>query len=181
MALMPLFDFAITHQFLNPVTRLKDMLSLDASLTFANVVHPSLSRPWAWLLNYNPMPFWYSPHYTGAISLTVWISMIPVALYMLYKTIKREEAGIFGFAWFFSTFLLLIPLSIKTDRASYPYYFYPTVGALCLGLGIGLNHALEWAVTRRKRTRIPTQAGVAAFLALHLLAIVVLSPVFFRS
>ena len=32
-----------------------------------------MSRPWAWLLNYNPMPFWYSPHYTGAISLTVWL------------------------------------------------------------------------------------------------------------
>ena len=48
VALMPLFDFAISHQFMNPLMRIKDMLSLSGSLTFANVTHPSLSRPWAW-------------------------------------------------------------------------------------------------------------------------------------
>ncbi len=181
LAIMPLFDFAISHQFMNPISRVKDMLSLSGSLTFANVTHPSLSRPWAWLLNYNPMPFWYSPHYTGAISLTVWLAMIPTVLYLLYRAIKRDEAGIFGFAWFFCVFLLWIPISIKTNRVSYPYYFYPTIGSLCLGLGLGLNRALEWAATRRARVKVPAQVGVYAFLALHLLAIVILSPVFFRS
>jgi dolichyl-phosphate-mannose-protein mannosyltransferase len=181
VGLMPFFDFAISHQFLNPLARIKEMLDLSGSLTFANVVHPSLSRPWAWLLNYNPMPFWYSPHYTGAISLTVWAAMVPTVLFMLYRAFRRDDGGIFGFAWFFSTFLLWIPISIKTDRASYIYYFYPTIGSLCLGLGMLLNRVLEWAAERRAFTRRASQVGVYAFLALHLLAIVVLSPVFFRS
>ncbi len=101
VALLSLFDFAITHQFENPVTRIKDMLSLTGSLTFANTTHPAMSRPWSWLLNYNPMAFWYTPHYTGAISPSIWGLIIPVVLYMLYKAIKRDEAGIFGFSWFF--------------------------------------------------------------------------------
>jgi dolichyl-phosphate-mannose-protein mannosyltransferase len=181
LALMPLFDFAISHQFMNPITRVKDMLSLSGSLTFANVTHPSLSRPWSWLLNYIPMPFWYAPHYTGAISLTIWLVMIPAVLYLLYQAARRDEAGIFGFAWFFSVFLLWIPISIKTNRVSFIYYFYPTIGALCLGVAMGLNRALDWASTRKTKIRIPTAVGVYAFLALHVLAFVILSPVFFRS
>jgi dolichyl-phosphate-mannose-protein mannosyltransferase len=181
IALMILFDFAISHEFLNPISRIKDMLSLSSSLTFSNVTHPSLSRPWSWLLNYFPMPFWYSPHYTGGVNFTIWITMIPTVLYLLYKTIKREDAGIFGFAWFLSTFLLWIPISIKTGRVSFVYYFYPTIGALCLGLGIGVNHILEWAARQKNNIKIPAAAGVCAFLGLHLLAFIILSPVFFRG
>jgi dolichyl-phosphate-mannose-protein mannosyltransferase len=180
IVLMPLFDFALTHRFMNPLSRIKDMLSLSGSLMFSNVTHPALSRPWSWLLNYQPMAYWYTPHYTAALSLSLWGLMIPIVLYMLYRAIKGSEAGLFGFAWFFSTFLLWIPISILTNRVSFLYYFYPTIGALCIGLGLGLHDALEWAPGKRNIVKYPVIAGVTVILLLHLASFVILSPVFFR-
>jgi dolichyl-phosphate-mannose-protein mannosyltransferase len=177
---MALFDFAISRTFQNPLLRIKEMLSLSSSLTFYNTTHPALSRPWEWLLSYKPMAFWYPNHYTGAISLDIWLVMIPVVLYMLYRAAKRNDAGLFGFAWFLGTFVLWIPISIYTNRVSFVFYFYPTIGALCLGLGLGLNEALEWASSRVKKVKIPVTAGVIAFLLFHVAAFVITSPVFAR-
>ncbi|MDD5701550.1 MAG: glycosyltransferase family 39 protein [Dehalococcoidales bacterium] len=181
IALMPIFDFAITHQFQNPISRITDMMSLSSSLTFANTTHPSLSRPWEWLLNYIPMAFWYTPHYTGAVSPSVWGFIIPVVLYMIYKAVKGNEAGLFGFAWFFSTFLLWIPISILTNRVSFLFYFYPTIGALCLGLGLGLNQALDWVSSQKRKVKIPVMAGIVIFFLFHIASFIVLTPVFIRS
>jgi dolichyl-phosphate-mannose-protein mannosyltransferase len=181
LAWMALFDFSISRTFQNPLARVQEMLSLSGSLKFSNVVHPALSRPWSWLLNYEPMAFWYSPHYTGAISLSVWIFMIPVVLYMLYRAAKKNDAGLFGFAWFLGTFLVWIPISILTDRVSFIFYFYPTIGALCLGLGLGLNEALEWASSRRNRVKIPVVTAVIIFFLFHIANFVVLTSVFIRS
>ena len=181
VALFPLFDFAITHQLENPVMRIKDMLSLTGSLTFENTTHPAMSRPWSWLLNYNPMAFWYTPHYTGAVSPTIWILMIPIILYLLYKATQRNEVGLFGFAWILGTFLLWIPASIITDRISFIFYFYPTIGALCLGAGLMISDALKWASARTGGVRFGVTAGVTAFLVFHFISLVILSPVFFRT
>lgn len=181
LTLMPLFDWAITRQFQNPISRVKEMLSLSGSLTFANTTHPALSRPWEWLLNYRPMAFWYTPHYTGAISPSIWGLIIPIVLYMIYRAVKGNDAGLFGFAWFFGTYLLWIPISIVTDRVSFIYYFYPTIGALCLGLGMGLNEAREWASSRTTKTKIPVMAGITALLLFHVASFIALTPVFIRT
>lgn len=180
VALMPIFDFAISHQFHNPLERIKDMISLSSSLTFSTATHPAMSRPWSWILNYNPMAFWYTPHYTGAVSPTIWILVIPIVLYLLYRAIQRHEVGLFGFAWFLGTFLLWIPISIVTDRISFIFYFYPTIGALCLGLGSAISESLEWSSTRSLSVKSGVKFGVTAFLVLHFVAFVILSPVFFR-
>jgi predicted membrane-bound dolichyl-phosphate-mannose-protein mannosyltransferase len=178
---MPLFDYALTHQFLNPISRIKEMLSLSESLTFANVTHPALARPWSWVVNYIPMAYWYSPHYTAAVSFTVWAAIIPIVLYLLYRAVKRNEAGLFGFAWFFGTYVVWIPISIITDRVSFVYYFYPTVGAFCLGLGAAFSEILGWAKLKTSRVRVTVTALVIAFLVLHFVAFVILTPVFLRS
>ncbi len=181
LALMPIFDYALTRQFQNPLNRVKDMLTLSDSLTFANTTHPALSRPWEWLLNYRPMAFWYTPHYTGAISPSIWGLMIPIVLYMIYRAVKGNDAGLFGFAWFFSTYLLWIPISIFTDRVSFIYYFYPTIGALCIGLGLGLNEAIEWVSSKSQKVKLPVMAGVIFILLFHVASFIVLSPVFIRT
>ena len=181
VALLPLFNFAITRQFQNPLVRIKDMLTLSGSLTFANTTHPAMSRPWEWLLNYQPMAFWYTPHYTGAVNLSIWVFMIPVVLYMIYRAVKGNDAGLFGTAWFFGTFLLWIPISIFTNRISFVYYFYPTIGALCIGLGLGLNEALEWVSSKTRKIKVPVIAGIIAFFIFHLASFVILSPIFLRS
>jgi dolichyl-phosphate-mannose-protein mannosyltransferase len=182
VGLFPVFDYVITGKWENPLTRIKEMLSLTSSLTFYNVDHPNLARPWEWLLNFRPMAFYYNPHYDCALSPALWGVMIPVVLYLLYRSIKqRNEGALFGLAWFAGTFLFWIPISIATNRVSFIFYFYPTIGALCLGLGLGLNEAIEWATQKRKLIKIPVLAGVTALLLFHLVSFVALTPVFFRG
>jgi predicted membrane-bound dolichyl-phosphate-mannose-protein mannosyltransferase len=178
---MPLFDFALTHQFHSPLVRIKDMLSLSSSLMFSNVSHPALSRPWSWLLNFQPMAYWYNPRYTAAISPSIWGLIIPIVLFLIYRAVKRNEAGLFGFAWFLGTYLLWIPISIATNRVSFIFYFYPSVGALCLGLGMGLNEAIESVSSKRKRVKWPVLAGVTVILLLHIASFVIITPVFLRT
>jgi dolichyl-phosphate-mannose-protein mannosyltransferase len=181
LVFIAIFDFAINHQIENPITRVTNMLSLTGSLKFSNVTHPSLSRPWAWLLNYQPMAFWYTPNYYCALNPNVWLLMIPTALFMLYRALKRDDAGLFGFAWFFSTFVLWIPASIITNRVSFIFYFYPTIGALCLGLGLAADKIMEWLPSRSHKIKIPVWSGLAIFFLVHAGSFVLLSPFFFRT
>jgi predicted membrane-bound dolichyl-phosphate-mannose-protein mannosyltransferase len=182
VGLMALFDFAIVQRFsplIDPISRIKAMLSLSSSLTFATVDHPSLSRPWEWLLSYKYMAYYSAPHYTAAISPSIWALVIPTFAYMVYRAVKRDEAGLFGAAWFASTYLVWIPLSIITDRVSYIFYFYPTVGAVCLGLGLGLSQLLTFYRERRPGKLKRTILAIFIFYLLaHLASFVILSPVF---
>jgi dolichyl-phosphate-mannose-protein mannosyltransferase len=181
LAFMPLFDFIITRQWQNPISRVSEMVGLSGSLTFANTQHEALSRPWEWVLNYKPMSFWYAFHYTGAISPSIWILIIPVVLYLLYLAIKRDEAGLFGFAWFFSTYLLWIPISIITNRISFIYYFYPAIGSLCLGLGLGITRTLDWISLKNRKTNLLVVSVLILFFLVHFASFIILSPVFFRT
>jgi dolichyl-phosphate-mannose-protein mannosyltransferase len=179
--LMIPLDFLITRHFsglADPIQRIKTMLSMTGSLTFANVDHPSESRPWEWLISWKPMAYWIMPHYTAAISFSIFALIIPAFGYMIYKAIKGSEAGLFGLAWFFGTFLLLIPLSIVTDRVSYPYYFYPSVGAICIGVALGLGDLMD-LFHRRPSGKLKWTALSIVILVLfvHLASFVILSPV----
>jgi predicted membrane-bound dolichyl-phosphate-mannose-protein mannosyltransferase len=178
--LMIPFDFAISRHFAglaDPLHRIQSMLSLSGSLTFANVDHPSASRPWDWLISWKPMAYWIMPHYTAAISFTIWALAIPTFAYMVWRAVKGSEAGLFGVAWFAGTFLLLIPLSIITDRVSYPYYFYPSVGAICIGLALGLSRLIDIFQSRSSGKLKWTALSVVIFiLFLHLVSFFILSP-----
>ncbi|HSW57143.1 MAG TPA: glycosyltransferase family 39 protein [Dehalococcoidales bacterium] len=188
LAAVTLFDFVIARQFVNPIDRIKDMLTLSGSLTFYNVEHPNMSRPWEWLLNFRPMGFWYGPFpttwlggYTAAVSLAVWPLIVPLVLYMAYRAAKGSDAGLFGLAWFIGTFILWIPISIATNRVSFIFYFYPTLGAFCLGLGMALAELIGWLKNRRKRVKIPIWAGICLILLVHIATLVVLTPIFIRG
>jgi predicted membrane-bound dolichyl-phosphate-mannose-protein mannosyltransferase len=153
------------------------MLSLSGSLTFANVVHPSASHPWEWLITYKTMAFNYMPHYTAAISFTIWAMIIPTFGYMIYRAVKGSDAALFGLAWFASTFLIWIPATLITNRVSYPYYFYPTIGAICLGLGMALSQLLDFYRSRRSgKLKITALVAFITFLALHLISFLIRSP-----
>ncbi|OGO31533.1 MAG: hypothetical protein A2Z29_10675 [Chloroflexi bacterium RBG_16_56_11] len=178
--LMILFDFAIVQRFsaLNdPFHRIKEMASLSGSLTFETVTHEAASRPWEWLLSYKPMAYWYLPNYTGAISPSVWALTIPSFGYMVFRAIKRSEAGLFGIAWFAGTYLLWIPASIITDRISYPFYFYPTIGAVCLGMGMGIYDLFTLFRNRRSgKLKWTALAIVILVVVAHLASFIILSP-----
>jgi dolichyl-phosphate-mannose-protein mannosyltransferase len=182
VGLMPLFDWALVPDFsalVDPISRIKTMLSLSSSLTFVTVDHTSLTRPWEWLIGYQVMTYKYYPHYLAAISPSVWALAIPTFGYMVYRAVKGSQAGLFGAAWFTGTYLVWIPISLITDRASYIYYFYPTVGAICLGLGLGLSQLFDFYRQRRPGKLKRTVLSLFIFyLAFHLACFVALSPLF---
>jgi hypothetical protein len=179
--LMIVFDYSIvqdTDWLQDPIHRIRQMESLSGSLTFHTVDHPAATHPWEWVIRYTPMAYWIMPHYTGAISFTVWAMIIPTFLYMLWRAFKGSEAGLFGVAWFTSTYLIWIPATLLTDRVSYVFYFYSSVGAVCLGLGMALNQFLDYFRNGRidwlRRTLLIV---FIVFLAAHLVSFIILSPV----
>jgi dolichyl-phosphate-mannose-protein mannosyltransferase len=191
MLFLTLFDSLIAHQLVNPLPHLKDMVTLSGGLTFKNVSHPDLARPWAWLLNYHLMPFHFghfsSPAptwlggYSAAVSLAIWPLIIPLALFMAWRAIRGSEAALFGTAWFIGTFVLWIPLSIASDRASYGFYIYPAIGSLCLGLGLALAELIGWLSRRRKLVKAPVWAAISLLFLVHLATLAVISPVLLRG
>lgn len=177
--LLPLFDFAVSRQFLNPISQTNILLSLSGSLTFDIVTHVSASRPWEWILRPEMMYYWYEPHYIGAISYTIWALIIPAVLYMAFRAAKGSTAAIFGISWFTWTYLSWIPMSIITDRVSFIYYFYPTIGAISIGLGLGLSQLFgTWRTNKGGKLRWVAMLAAFTYLFLHVGVFVVLSPVF---
>jgi len=179
LLLMPLFDYVAFGEFLNPIGRIYVMLSSSTSLTFVNVDHIAASRPWDWVLRPEIMFYWYTPRYIGAISFTVWALIIPAVTYMTFRATKGNTAGIFGISWFASTYLIWIPISLIIDRVSFIYYFYPSIGAVCIGLGLGLSQLLTiWKTRGEGKLRWVAMLTVMTFLLLHVGVFVIMSPVF---
>jgi predicted membrane-bound dolichyl-phosphate-mannose-protein mannosyltransferase len=176
ISLMPALDFLVFHKFLNPINRIKTMLDLSASLTFATADHPALSRPWEWVLRPIVMPYWYEPHYLGAISFTLWGLIIPSTVYLIFKAKQGDNASLFGISWFASTYLVWLPISVITDRISFVYYFYPAVGPICIGAGLGFQQLLTTATERGGKLKKVALPAVATYLVLHIAVFVILSP-----
>ena len=177
--LIPLLDFIITGRFVDPVARIFYLVVQTSRVTYSYATHPYASRPWEWLMWFHIMPYWYKPYYTAAISFTVWALIIPSVIYTIFRARKGNEAGIFGIAWFISTYLTLTPLSLIGDRITYLFYFYPTVGAISIGIGLGLSHLIDFGKTKERRWVMwAIIAGVSGFMLLHTGALMVLSPLF---
>ncbi|MFC2060179.1 glycosyltransferase family 39 protein [Chloroflexota bacterium] len=176
--LMLLLDFVVSGQLLSPIYRIRDMLTAGGSLTFASAFQETASRPWEWLLSPEIMFCWYDPQYVVAISFTIWALIIPAVLYMLFRAIRGNGASLFGLSWFAGTYLSWIFISLITDRVSFLYYFYPTVGAICIGLGLGLSQLLKlWQGKRRSKLGWTALLFVSGYLALHVAVFGILSPV----
>jgi hypothetical protein len=178
------------------------MLSGTGSITFAEYYpEPTsiASRPWEWLL-----PIWYGqfdwshfvlPYggelryqnifptfnvysYLGMISPTITFFIIPAVIYFIIRVIRGNTPLLFPFAWFLGTYLVLIPASLITDRASFLFYFYPTVGAICLALAIAIFHLLETARAREwGKIKWLIALAVPIFLLGHIIAFIILVPV----
>ena len=162
-----------------PAYRIDHMLERTSSLTFEGVDHPSESRPWEWLLTYRPMAYHWDPNYIGGLSPAFWALIMPTFVYMVVLAIRKNEAALFGAAWFFGTFILWIPMTFITDRVSYPFYFYPSIGAICIGLGIFLGWLLE-VFKSRPRGKLKWLALVIFILYLmgHAGCFIAMSPIF---
>jgi len=182
VVLLPLLEYIIIQDFSqvpDPFHRIKTMLSLTGSITFENSTHESMSRPWMWVINYKAMPYWWVPHYIAAISPSIWALIIPAFAYLLYRAVRRDEAGLFGAAWFASTYLIWIPMSLLTNRISYVFYFYPTVGAICLGVGMGMSQLIDiFKGSRPRKLRWPLIGLVILIFLAHIVSFMILYPLF---
>lgn len=175
MLFLPLFQWVMFHKWMNPLESARTMLSLSGTLTFATTTHDAARRPWDWVLHPQITAYWYTPHYFGSLSLSLWALVIPLFILMCYLFWKRHNAGTFTFVWFLFGYIFWIPADIITDRITFPFYFYPTVGAVALALAIGLARLLS-APWRMKRVKWLPVTIVTAVFVLHLAVFYILSP-----
>jgi dolichyl-phosphate-mannose-protein mannosyltransferase len=137
-----------------------------------------LSRPWDWILRPEILTYWIDPHYLAMISPTLWVMIIPTLCFVVYKACKNNPAAVFALSWFALLYLIWIPASIIGDRISYIYYFYPAIGAVCMGLGMMASGLDNLSIIRQSR-RWQKTAGliIPLYLLLSLGAFVILSPI----
>jgi dolichyl-phosphate-mannose-protein mannosyltransferase len=180
MLLMIVFDLAIVRDFADlkdPVSRIETMLTKSGSLTFETVEHSAASRPWEWVFSYTPMAFRNDPTYSSAISPLLWALIVPTFGYMIYRAVKGSSAGLFGAAWFTGIYLAWIPFSLITNRVSYPFYFYPAVGAVCIGLGMALSQLIDLFRQRPSGKLKWTSLSIVVFyLVAHMVTMIICSP-----
>ena len=148
--LLSLLDLIMWHQWLNPFERIGDMLAYTRGITFADwyaaPAGAEPSRPWEWLgrlvymqsLAFDGVKHEWYVQALMVISPAVWVFIIPSMLYMAYRAFKRSRAALLAISWFTGTYLVWLPLSLISDRLSYVFYFYPTIGAVCIGIALGL-------------------------------------------
>ncbi|MFH1031533.1 MAG: phospholipid carrier-dependent glycosyltransferase [Chloroflexota bacterium] len=181
IALLPLFDFVTTDKLISPIKRIVDMFTLTGSITFETAKHPNASHPWEWLVLLKIMPYAYNPDYLAVISPTVWALIIPTVGYLVYRIKKGSKAALFAILWFASTYLVWLLLDPVTERVTYVFYMYPTIGSICIGLGMALSGLFGiWQNKTRGKLRIAVISGFFLYLALHTATFILLSPVFGR-
>ena len=89
----------------------------------------------------------------------------------------QRDAGIFGLCWFAATYLVWIPAVWITDRVTYPYYIYPTIGVICIGLGMGLAQLIHLFEARQSgKLKWAAISIVVIFLLAHLAFFALVSP-----
>lgn len=178
IALLCPLNYLVFHKFNNPLNDIRTMVVQSESIKYINNTHPSKSRPWEWLYLPLIMPYWWSPHYLGAISFTIWVTIIPAVAYAVWRVFQKvnSSAAMFVLTWFISTYVVYIPLVLVTDRVTYVYYFYPAVGAICLATGMVLGHLLEVYRLRRGKTGKAALGFAVSFMTVHLIIFAVLGP-----
>lgn len=179
---MTLFEYFIQGIIIDPVQRTTEILQLAASKTFSSWF--SAVRPWEWLLPHQIFSFsGINIQYLSFISWTVQVFIIPAVVYMGYKAIKGNNAACFGVVWFASTYLAWIPLVLITNRITFDFYFLPTTGAICIGIGLALSDIIDKLKARTIRQgKITTgvkaaYTGIAFYLILHLVIFIISNPV----
>ncbi|MBN1367157.1 MAG: glycosyltransferase family 39 protein [Dehalococcoidales bacterium] len=170
--------FTLLGRLDNPVKMINNMVLENTSITFTENFQLGASKPWDWLLQ--PMSIFgsFNPQYILILSLTVWVVIFPVLAYLIWEYIKGSKTGRFGIAWFAGTYLPVVFMVLLTDRVTFIYYFYPVVGAICLGIGLGLAKLLAyWRAHQQSRRGQSALIGMASYLFLHVVTFILFSPI----
>jgi len=181
VGLMPFLDFAATREWLNPFARIWDMMQASRQLTFGKMTEEQLTQasyPWQWIIDPRGTHWAPMPAYSFVVSPTVWALIIPSMGYMLYEFIrKRSNVSLFALSWFGSTYLPWIPLVLITDRQTYGFYVYLSVGAICLAIACAIGRLWELTTQARfSRYRRVVQVATGLYLTLHVLLFLSFAP-----
>ncbi|MDM8000209.1 MAG: glycosyltransferase family 39 protein [Dehalococcoidia bacterium] len=182
LLLMPVCDFAATSQWFNPADRISGMLTKAASLKYSDVppevrLESGMAYPWQWILS--PGNWAESDGKKISLGFTPMFFplILPSVIYMAYEAItKMRRWAVFGVLWFGATYVVWIPVALVTDRAMYPFYFLPTVGAICMGIGAGIRSL--WQMSKKKdgrHVRWLLKGIVLSYLILYLLTFFAIS------
>ena len=171
-----IIDTAILHKFQNPIERINYMFSYTLHLTFG-YYDPSYmrpSRPWEWLFHLNGSEFnefsavnrQFYNLYLMIINPAIWALIVPSILFVVYLSIKQNKPALFALCWFSATYLIWIPISLITNRLTYDYYFYPAVGAVCIGIALLFSRINEFHINNQilrsiQRILAPLYLGVS--------------------
>jgi dolichyl-phosphate-mannose--protein O-mannosyl transferase len=110
------------------------------------------------------------------VSFTISALFLAVVVYLIYKTLKTDRGALVSLSWLISLYLPWILISLVFGRLTYVYYMYPVVGAVCIGIGLGLSNFLDWWEDNVKgRFRNTAGIVVISYLALHLAIFLMLS------
>ncbi|MFP4641853.1 MAG: phospholipid carrier-dependent glycosyltransferase [Dehalococcoidia bacterium] len=179
LALMLLVDYIATGQLLYPWDRVHYMVTTHAGLTFASTTAGNVSHPWDWIISPVPMAYCYNPWYLGCTTWTLWGLIIPSMGYAIYEAIKRNSMCIFALAWFASTYIVWIPIELITDRIMFKFYFYPSIGAVCLPLALGIYRiAAASGKIQRKKWRWTVRGLIILWMISHTGLFIFMSPFF---
>lgn len=176
--LMPLVDLYVFHKFMNPLERIWTMLKSSGSLTFETVENTYASPPWDWLFRYDLTPYTFKPNYLGVVSYTVLFLAVPMMIYNIVKALKGNDASLFSILWFSGIYLIWMPAVLITNRVTYPYYIYHTLGAICISLGMVLSRIIRfWEIRNHGKVRWIVLSALVVYLLAHLVFFAIMSPV----
>lgn len=181
--LLPAMDFLATGEWLNPLARLHYMAFYHVGTRAADIspeARAATANPWDWLLKPLCADVYFDTGlvYKVLITPTVWALIIPSMVYMLYEWVRnRRGIALFGLLWFGGTYVIWIPLTLISGTYTYLFYFLPTVGAVCMAIGFGLNRIWQAGKDRHTTFGHFLQASVVAYLVLDIAVFFSFSPI----
>jgi len=185
LLLMPIVDFAATNHWFNPIDRVHDMLVTATSLKYSQVspevrASTGMSYPWEWILSTGYGWKAGGKAYSFAYTTALFILIVPSIAYMAYELFeKRRKVALFSLLWFGATYVVWIPVALVTDRAMYTYYFLPTVGAICMAVGFGIQRLWQRSETTKTRVlRWLLRTLVVSYLFVYVLSFLLVSTLF---
>ena len=175
---LPILEYPYWGELLNPITRALEMTRLTGSITFEAYEPGGIaSRPWMWVLTPENFAYWFTPRFLGMLSPTLWILIIPSIVYITYRALKGDDASLAPFSMFIGLYLVWIPLSLITNRASFIFYFYPAIPAVAIALGISFGKLIDVSRERvQGKLRLLLKTVIPVYLLGHLVCFIIMAP-----
>ncbi|MFA6771278.1 MAG: hypothetical protein WCS74_01360, partial [Dehalococcoidales bacterium] len=101
----------------------------------------------------------------------------PSIAYVTYRALKGDDAPLFPFSMFIGLYLIWIPASLISNRASFIFYFYPAIPSVAISLGIAFGKLIDVSRERMKgKLRLFLKIVIPLYLLGHLIAFVIMGP-----